>query len=184
MVMVDQSKYKEEKEKFFLRILWKIVNHTIFRSLPGVRLARFRNSILRFFGASIAQRCNIYSSVTIFAPWNLEVGMFSTIGPGTILYNKGKISIGEHVVVSQRSHLCTASHNIGSKRMELIVREITIRSYAWVASEVYIGPGVEIGEGAVASARSAVFNNVEPKQVVRGNPAIEIDQRRLEGTSK
>jgi putative colanic acid biosynthesis acetyltransferase WcaF len=40
-----------------------------------------------------------------------------------------------------------------------------------VAAVAFVGPGVEIGTGAIVSAGSVVFENVPPNTVVRGNPA-------------
>jgi putative colanic acid biosynthesis acetyltransferase WcaF len=40
-----------------------------------------------------------------------------------------------------------------------------------VAADVFVGPGVMIGEGAVVGARASVFRNVDPWTVVGGNPA-------------
>ena len=47
----------------------------------------------------------------------------------------------------------------------------------WVAAECFVGPGVNIGEGAVVGARAAVFKNVDPWTIVGGNPAKFIKKR-------
>ena len=48
-----------------------------------------------------------------------------------------------------------------------------------VTADVFIAPGVTIGEGAVVNARSAVFSDVEPWMVVTGNPAKAVKIRVL-----
>ncbi len=55
--------------------------------------------------------------------------------------------------------------------MPLIVAPIVIESNAWVAADVFIGPGVKVGEGAVVGARSTVIDDVPPWSVVAGSPA-------------
>jgi putative colanic acid biosynthesis acetyltransferase WcaF len=55
--------------------------------------------------------------------------------------------------------------------MPLVIAPIVIESEAWVAADVFVGPGVKIGEGAVIGARSTVMNDVEPWSVVVGSPA-------------
>lgn len=179
MTAIDQSKYREVKEKFWLRMLWSVVNVTLFRMLPGTYLAKYRNALIRLFGGQVPKRCNIYNTVKIFAPWNLVVGSFSTIGPDVIIYNKSQVWVGSNTTVSQRSFICTASHDISSPIMSLVSRPITISDGAWIASECFIGPGVTVGEGAVASARSCLFKDVAAWEVVRGNPAITIGMRKL-----
>lgn len=179
MPEVDQSQYREVKEKFWLRMVWACVNATIFRALPGTRLARYRNMLVRLFGGRVPKRCNIYNTVVIFAPWNLTVGPFSTIGPSVKIYNKSPVSIGANATISQRTFICTASHDISCPAMSLVSRAITIDDGVWIAAECFVGPGVWVGKGAVASARSCVFENVTAWEVVRGNPAEVIGIRKL-----
>ncbi len=47
----------------------------------------------------------------------------------------------------------------------------------WVAAEAFIGPGVEIGDGAVVGARACVFTDVAANCIVGGNPARVIKRR-------
>jgi putative colanic acid biosynthesis acetyltransferase WcaF len=63
--------------------------------------------------------------------------------------------------------------------MPLITAPICIEEGAWVTTDVFIGPGVTIGCGAVVGVRSCVFKDVEPWSVVAGNPAREIKKRKL-----
>ena len=82
-----------------------------------------------------------------------------------------------NATVSQRTYLCTASHDIRSPRHEQTEKPIIIEDRAWVAAEAFIGPGVTIGEGAVVGARAAVFKDVEAWTVVGGNPARFLKRR-------
>lgn len=176
---MDLCNYSEEKPHFLKRMLWCVVNATLFRILIGVKLHGVRNYLLRLFGAKVPSRALIYASCKVFAPWNLEVGKFVTIGPGTEIYNKAKISIADNTVVSQGVFLCSASHDVTQLLMPLISRPIIIHERAWIAADAFIGPGVTIGEGAVVGARSAVFKDVEPWHIVGGNPAKVIKKRVL-----
>lgn len=54
---------------------------------------------------------------------------------------------------------------------ESFVAPITVHKHAWVAINVTIMPGVEIGEGAIVSAGSIVSKDVPPFTVVKGDPA-------------
>lgn len=110
-------------------------------------------------------------------PWNLVMEDYSCLASGVDCYNAAKITIKAYAIVSQRSYLCTASHNISSSRHEQIEKPIVIEEMAWVAAEAFVGPGVTIGEGAVVGARGVVFKNIEPWTVVGGNPAIFIKNR-------
>lgn len=176
MSLVDYTEVKPHKTK---RIIWYIVNRTLFRLLAGHALMRIRNSILRMFGAKIHKDACVYSSCKIFAPWNLEIGC-TCVGPNTEIYCKDKIIIGDECVISQNSFLCTASHDISTTMLELETSPIKIGNYVWVAADAFVGMGVTIGEGAVVGARAAVFKDVEPWTVVGGNPAKFIKKRIIE----
>jgi putative colanic acid biosynthesis acetyltransferase WcaF len=169
--------YEEIKPKYFKRLVWIFVNKTVFRVLIGIKLFWLRNAILKSFGAKIPWRCNIYSSVNIYAPWNLEVGKFTTIGPRVNVFNKALITIGSYTTISQDSYLCTGSHKINKLDLPANNREIVVGDYCWVASNCFVGPGVTIFEGCVLSATSSLFESTKSWHVYRGNPALEIQQR-------
>jgi len=175
---MNLSNYQEKKERFKIRVLWIIVNHTIFRLFGGTFFRNFRNFLLIVFGAEVDKQSLIYCSATIFAPWNLKIGR-ACIGPNVEVYNKDKIHIGDDCVISQGSFLCTASHDISSKMLPLVKAPIIINNNVWVGADAFIGMGVTIGEGAVVGARAAVFKDVEPWTVVGGNPAKFIKKREI-----
>jgi putative colanic acid biosynthesis acetyltransferase WcaF len=89
------------------------------------------------------------------------------------------IRIGAHATVSQYCFLCTASHDIETADMPLVTSSIQIGEGAWIAADVFVGPGVKIGQGAVVGVRSTVLKDVEPWTVVAGNPAKFIKRREL-----
>jgi len=160
-----------------MRLVWNIVYALLFRPFSLPIFKKWRIFLLRLFGAQIGPTCRVMASVKVWAPWNLVLGKSAALGFDTICYNPGKIIIGDFVTVSQRAHLCAASHDITSKAHELITEPIIIKSQAWIATDTFIGMGVTIGEGAVVGARAAVFKDVEPWAIVGGNPAKFIKKR-------
>ena len=176
MNLSDYSEHKPHRKK---RIIWHIINVTLFRWLELQCFRGIRHALLRAFGATIDKDALIYASCKIYAPWNLKVGR-ACIGPRTEIYNKADIIIGNDSVISQDCFICTASHDISSTMLPLVVRPITIGNYAWIAARAYVGPGVNIGEGAVVGATASVYKDVEPWTVVGGNPAKTIKKRIIE----
>lgn len=159
------------------RLLWNVCCMLLFRPFSLPVFHNWRRLILIMFGAKIGKGSIIYSSSKIWAPWNLETGQLTCIGPCTRIYNPGKIVIGNKVAISQYSYLCTATHAYETKLNTLYWEPIIIKDWVWVAADAFIGPGVTIGEGAVVGARAAVFKDVEPWTVVGGNPAKYIKKR-------
>jgi putative colanic acid biosynthesis acetyltransferase WcaF len=158
------------------RVVWQIVCWIIFRLTP-VPFHAWRAAVLRLFGAKIGKQVRIYPSAKIWAPWNLVMANESCIGPDVDCYCVDRIELGVRAVVSQRAFLCTASHDYNRSDLPLTTAPITLRADAWVAAEVFVGPGVTLNEGAVALARSVVVRDVTAWIVVAGNPANPIKQR-------
>jgi putative colanic acid biosynthesis acetyltransferase WcaF len=179
-VTVDASKCvsTHSRSNQAARLLWGAAWLLLFRPSPRF-LYGWRRFLLRLFGARIGCEAHIYPSVRIWAPWNLEVGEFSALGHAVDCYCVDRVQIGSHVGISQYSYLCTASHDISDPHLGLTHAPIVIGEAAWVAADVFVGPGVHIGAGAVVGARSSVFKDVEPWTVVCGSPARFLKKREL-----
>lgn len=173
---MNLSNYKEKKPCRSKRIIWAVINVTLFRLLYGRLMWPLRRYLLKMFGAQIDKKAYIYSTAVIFAPWLLKVGR-ACIGPNTQLYNKAEIIIGNDTVISQGTFLCTASHEVTSTMLPLKTSSILVCNNVWVAADVFVGPGVTLNDGVVVGARAAVFKDVEPWTVVGGNPAKFIKKR-------
>ena len=178
---VDLSRYSSSfgLQNKLKRVFWKLFYWIFFRPFDLRIFAGWRNFILRLFGAKIGFKANIYASVKIWAPWNLEIGDFSSLGPKVDCYNQGKIIIGSQTVISQKCYLCASSHDHTVSNFPLILKPITIGDQVWIAAAAFIAPGVRIGEGAVIGAKSAVFKEVGEWSIVGGNPAKFIKKREI-----
>ena len=49
---------------------------------------------------------------------------------------------------------------------------IRIGDRAWVTADVFVAPGVTIGDGVVVLARASVLSDLPPWSIVEGNPAM------------
>jgi putative colanic acid biosynthesis acetyltransferase WcaF len=157
------------------RFAWQIGYLALFRFTP-TPFHGWRRLVLRLFGAKIGYRAVIYPSVRIWAPWKLEIADDATIGWNCEIYNVAANRIGREAIISQRSYLCTATHDLRDQ-FQLMVAPIDVAVNAWVAADAYLGPGVTVGEGAVVGARSVVTRSVEAWSIVAGNPARPVGNR-------
>ncbi len=130
-----------------------------------------RVSLLGWFGAKIGRGVVIRSRVNVWLPWRLEVGDHVWIGEEVFILNLAPVAIASNVCISQRVFLCTGSHDYTKITFDLITKPILVRSGSWIAAQVFVGPGVEIGPNSVVSAGSVVLKDVPPNVVVQGNPA-------------
>ncbi len=156
--------------------LWWLASTFLFRLSPQFMYG-WRRFLLRVFGAKIGAKVIIRPSAQITYPWKVEIGDYSWIGDEVILYSLGNIEIGSNTVISQRSYLCTGSHDYSSKNFDIYAHKIIIGSKCWLATDVYVAPSVTIGDGTIVGARSSVFKNLPSNKICIGSPAKAIKDR-------
>ncbi len=156
--------------------LWWFVQASLFAWSPQFAYM-WRNFLLRSFGASIGKDVVIRPTVKITYPWKLKIGDYSWIGDDVNLYTLGEITIGKNTVVSQKSYLCTGSHDYQSEAFDIYAEPLVIEDEAWVATDVFIAPGVTIGKGAVIGSRSSVYEDMPEGMICIGNPAKPVRPR-------
>lgn len=156
--------------------LWWIVQATFFRWSPQIMYG-WRRFLLRAFGAKIGKGVIIRSSAQITYPWKISIGDYSWIGDEVVLYSLGDIEIGSNTVISQRSYICTGSHQYNSEGFNIYAKKISIGNKCWLATDVYIAPDVTIGDATIVGARSSVFKDLPPNKVCKGNPAKPFKDR-------
>jgi putative colanic acid biosynthesis acetyltransferase WcaF len=174
-ISANRKMQKYSGKENIKRAIWAIV-YPLFRYSPRTFFG-WRRLILRMFGARIGGKVNIYNSAIIYMPWNLEISDWSSIGEYVFVYNPGKVVIGSYSTVSHRAHLCTGTHDYTDPDMPLLKPPITVGDQVWLCTDSFIGPGVNIGEGAVVGAMAVVVKDVPPWTVVAGNPAKPIKKR-------
>ena len=156
--------------------LWWIVDVIFFRPSPQI-FYKWRRFLLRLFGAKIGKNVIIRPSVTVTYPWKVEIGDNSWIGDDVVLYSLGEIKIGRNTVISQKSYICAGTHDYKQEDFPILSKEVIIEDECWLATDVFIGPGVRIYEGTVVGARSSVFKDIPARKVCMGSPVEIIKDR-------
>jgi putative colanic acid biosynthesis acetyltransferase WcaF len=162
----------------FLVQLWWICQILLFNLSPQFMYG-WRVWLLTLFGAKIGKKVLIRPSVKITYPWHLKLGDYVWIGDEVVLYNLGEIAIGSNSVISQRSYLCAGSHDYKVPHFPICASPILIGCEVWIATDVYVGPAVKIGDGAVIGARSSVFKDMPNKMLCYGYPCKPVRYRTL-----
>lgn len=160
------------------RVLWAVVYRVFFRPSPRP-CHRWRNLLLRMFGATLHPTARVYPRARVWAPWNLVMEQHACIADDVDVYAVETITIGAFSIVSQYSYLCGATHDFEDVKHPLTPKPITIGRRVWIAADVFVGPGVTIGDGAVVGARSTVVKNLPAWQVCAGTPAVAQRARNL-----
>ncbi|HLA55636.1 MAG TPA: WcaF family extracellular polysaccharide biosynthesis acetyltransferase [Flavobacterium sp.] len=153
--------------------LWWLVQAIFFKPSPQFMYG-WRRFLVRVFGGKIGRKVNFRPSCQITYPWKLEIGDFSWIGDDVVLYSLGNIKIGSHTVISQRSYICTGSHDYTQMEFPIYALPIDIADSCWLATDVFVAPGVTICSETIVGSRSSVFKPITEKGVYAGQPLRKI----------
>lgn len=159
--------------------LWWIVQGTLFAMSPQF-LYGWRRFLLRCFGTKIGKGVIIRPSAQITYPWKVKIGDYSWIGDDVVLYSLGDIIIGKNTVISQKSYICTGTHDYSKIDFPILEKKIVIGDECWIATDVFVSPGVTINNGVVVGARSTVINDLDSNSVYVGSPVRFIKKRKIE----
>jgi len=159
--------------------IWWIVQASLFKLSPQVMYG-WRRFLLRCFGAEIGKGVIIRPSAQITYPWKVKIGDYSWIGDEVVLYSLGDIIIGNNTVISQKSYICTGTHDYTKADFPILGKKIIIGDECWLATDVFVSPGVTIDNGAVIGARSTVIKDLESNSVYVGSPVRFIKKRKIE----
>lgn len=122
----------------------------------------------------------------IQAAEEIEIGDNIYIGPYSTLYGHGGIIIKGGVISGPKLTIYSANHNFKENLAaipydsKLIKKKVIIGENVWIGGNVILLPGVIIGEGAIIGAGSVVTKNINPYEIVGGNPAKVIGMRDIE----
>jgi putative colanic acid biosynthesis acetyltransferase WcaF len=152
------------------RCAWSLCWMLLCRWTPRP-LHRWRCFVVSCWGADVARTAHIYPTVTIWAPWNLSMEDNACLGPFVECYNVARISLRRESVVSQRSYLCSASHDYTDREFPLICAPIEIGVGSWICAGSFVGPGVVTGEWSVVAACCVLTKSIPSSCLVAGNPS-------------
>lgn len=156
--------------------LWYLTKVIFFLSaLPYPR--RLKLLLLRLFGAEVGEGVYIKPRVNIHMPWRLRIGDYAWIGEEVFVLNFESVDIGANSCISQRAFLCTGNHDYRDVHMGYRNKMIKIGDGAWVGAQVFVGPGVMIGDEAVITVGSVVTSDVPEGMVCGGNPCVPLRPR-------
>ena len=158
------------------RLAWGVVWALLYRPSPRPCHA-WRSMLLRAFGAKLGSKCHFYPRSKVWAPWNLRCEGRVTLADGAEVYNPSPIDFGSHAIVSQGAYVCGATHLYNEPEFRMVSRPMRIGAYAWICARAIVGPGVNVGEGAVLGLGSMATKDLEAFGVYVGSPARKVKER-------
>ena len=178
--MIDLSRYSSQGfDRGASRLkeaAWWVVKLTFF--LPAWPWpSSLRCWWLRRFGAMVGRGVVIRSRVNISFPWRFRCGDHVWIGEEVAILSLAPVTLGSHVCLSQRSFLCSGSHDFSRETFDLVTAPITLGSGCWVGAQAFVGPGVVFGDASRCGAGAVVIRDVPAATAVFGVPAAAREKR-------
>ena len=159
------------------RMAWNLCWLFLYRPSPRP-LHRWRALLLKAFGAKLGPNCHFYPGSKVWAPWNLVCDDQVTAGDGAEIYNPAPICFHSHAIMSQGAYVCGATHDFDNPAFPLLAFSMVIGAYAWICARASVGPGINVGEGAVLGLGSVATRDLEPWGVYAGVPAVKLKERK------
>ncbi|MDU5109610.1 MAG: acyltransferase [Clostridium sp.] len=112
----------------------------------------------------------------------LQIGDYVHLGANCKMNCYGGVVIGNNVVLGPNVTIWSVDHNYKNANMipfdEIqLCKKVVIEDNVWIGANSTIIPGITIGEGAIIAMGSVVTRDVNPLEVVGGNPAKTINKR-------
>jgi putative colanic acid biosynthesis acetyltransferase WcaF len=157
-------------------LLWRAA-WTLLCAWTPKPLYRWRNLVLRLFGAHITGTPFVAASARISFPWRLTLEDRACLGAQCVVYNLGAITVRARATVAQESYLCAGSHDFADPALPLTVAPIEIGADAFIGVRAVVLPGVNVGTGAIIGAAAVVTRSQPAWQVCAGNPCKALAPR-------
>lgn len=138
---------------------------------------KVRNFWYRRSGMQLDRSSAIHWRAQFYAPENITIGPWTTIGDSCFLDGRSGLTIGERVNLGSHVRIWTRQHDIDAPDFAEVGGPVVIERYAYLGSGSVVLPGVTVGEGAVVGAASVVTKDVPPYCLVAGAPARVMRQR-------
>ena len=174
---LESEYYAEKDEAAFTRSkhlqwLWRQ-----FDSLPiadNVAFAlRFRQMLASHLFADCGENCRFFKGISFTYGHNITVGDNTVIHDDVHLDDRGKLTIGNRVSISDGVHIYSHDHDIVDQTAVTNFHTI-VEDDARVTYDAMVRAGCRIGENAVVGARAVVQRDVPAHHIAVGMPAKSV----------
>ncbi|MEX0330156.1 MAG: acetyltransferase [Puniceicoccaceae bacterium] len=137
-----------------------------------------RRIFLGWYLGSLGNNTNVQMHCRFLHGRNVHLGNRVVVNFGTLLDGRRhEITIGSNVSIGPKATVLTLGHDPASADFSDKGGAVVIKDHAWLAYGSIVLPGTTIGEGAIVAAGTVVSKDVEPYNIMAGNPARCIGQR-------
>lgn len=138
--------------------------------------------IYRTMGMKIGRGVFIDNDVYIKFPWKVQIGSGTTINRGVSIYSGQKspsrVIIGSGCRIAPNVNFHAAGHDAYDPEFSNSADDISVGDNVWIGASSLLLQGIRIGDDSVVGAGSIVTRGVGSGEIVAGNPAKKIGERK------
>ena len=168
-VALEEERYERSK---YLQWLWRQFDATPMADNVEFAL-RFRRMIAEHLFEEVGENCRFFKGISFTYGHNISVGDNVVVHDDVHLDDRGKLTIGDRVSISDGTHVYSHDHDLVDqtevKNFHTIVEDDVRLTY-----DSMVRAGVKVGRNAVVGARAVVQGDVPAHHVVVGMPAKSV----------
>ncbi|MFC6716627.1 acyltransferase [Natrialbaceae archaeon GCM10025810] len=174
---LESEYYAEKDEEAFRRskhLQWLWRQFDALSVADNVEFAlRFRRMLADHLFAECGENCRFFKGITFTYGHNIAVGDNTVVHDDVHLDDRGKLTIGDRVSISDGVHIYSHDHDV--------VDQTEVRNYHTIVEDdvrltydSMVRAGCKVGENAIVGARGIVQNDVPAHHIAIGMPARSV----------
>jgi len=172
---------KKYKTKIICIIFEEYIGFFV-RYLPGYFGMVIRFILYKLLFKKIKSFPLIYAGVYFTHSYGIKIGSGFSINSGCVIDGRGKITIGDNVMIGPNTVIVSSSHqfeevNKPMNSYDHTFDPVIIKDNVWIGANVFIKGGVTINSHSIIAAGSVITKDVGEYEVVGGVPAKLIRKR-------
>ena len=173
-----ESEYYAEKDE--VAFAWSKPLQWLWRQFDATPVAdnvefalRFRRMLASHLFAECGEGVRLFKGITVTYGHNIEMGENTVVHDDVHLDDRGNLTIGDRVSISDDANVYTHDHDIVDQTHVENYRTI-VEDDVRITQGVLVRAGVRIGENAVIGARANVQRDVPAHHIAVGTPAKSV----------
>ena len=165
----DEETYTRSKH---LQWLWRQFDATPMADNIAFAL-RFRQMLANHLFADAGENLRLFKGITFTYGHNIEIGDNTVVHDDVHLDDRGKLTIGDRVSISDSAHVYSHDHDVVDQTHVDNYHTI-VDDDARVTYDSMISAGCRVGKNAVVGAKATVQGDVPDHHIAVGSPARSV----------
>ncbi len=163
--------------------IWKLALCSLARNLPGKWGQGLRWIVFRGVLKSLGKDVVFQENMRLVCPESISIGSNCNFARDCHISGGGGVSIGSWVGFGPGVKVWSINHRFDDPDRPWLqqgheLKPVVIEDDVWLAANVFVVPGVTIGQGAIISACTVVNKSVPAYSIVTGNPGRVVGWRK------